>query len=228
MIGRFGLHFSRPTRIIAGRTTHTIAQGGEDMGKAGKLAVVAALVAATLATYLYYRSVWEHSKRLRAVRPGVLYRSGQMTAEGFAEAVERLGIRTVINVQDDFPDPSIRKAWGGSVRESELCRKLGVRYVALAPDLQPRTTPGGPRPLVIDEFLKVMDDPDAYPALIHCKAGLHRTGVLCAVWRREYDGWGAERAFLELKAHGFGDRACTISNDYVRQYVLEYRPRQKG
>jgi len=196
------------------------------MGKVGKLvAVAAALLGFTGLTYLYYRSVWEHNKRLRVVRPGVLYRSGQMTAEGFAEAVHALGLKTIINVQDDFPDPLIRKAWGGSIRESELCERLGVRYVALAPDLQPRGTPGGPRPLVLDQFLKVMDDPEAYPALIHCKAGLHRTGVLCAVWRVEYDGWGRDRAFLELKEHGFGDRACTGSNDYVRQYVLDYAPR---
>jgi protein tyrosine/serine phosphatase len=196
------------------------------MGKIGKLVLLPALLlASVLAGYLYYRSVWEHSKRLRTVKPGVLYRSGQMTAEGFAEAVQRLGIRTIINVQDDFPDPLIRKAWGGTVRESELCRQLGVRYVALAPDLQPRSTPGGPRPLVIDEMLREMEKPGTYPALIHCKAGLHRTGVLCAVWRMEHDGWSREQAYLELKAHGFGDRACTASNDYVRQYVLEYQPR---
>ena len=77
----------------------------------------------------------------------------------------------------------------------------------------------------IAEFLKLMDDPRTYPALIHCKAGLHRTGILCAVWRREYQGWSADQAFLEMKGHGFGDRACTGSNDYVRQYVLDYVPR---
>jgi protein tyrosine/serine phosphatase len=100
-----------------------------------------------------------------------------------------------------------------------------VRYIALAPDLQPRTTPGGPRPKVIDEFLKIMDGPDTYPALIHCKAGLHRTGVLCAVWRMEYDGWNNGQAFVELREHGFGNTACTRSNDYVSQYVLDYKPR---
>jgi protein tyrosine phosphatase (PTP) superfamily phosphohydrolase (DUF442 family) len=176
--------------------------------------------------YFYYRSIWEHTKRLRPVEPGVFYRSGQMTAEGFEEAIRRHKIRTVINVQDDFPDPLLRATyWGGRERESEMCERLGVRYVALAPDLQPRTTPGGPRPQVIDSFLATMDQEDVYPVLIHCKAGLHRTGVLCAVWRMEYQGWSAGAAYRELKAHGFGDRACTRSNDYVRQYVLDYQPR---
>jgi hypothetical protein len=189
--------------------------------------LIAALsVSFTVGLYFYYRTVWEHTKRLRAVEPGVFYRSGQMTAEGFEEAIRRYKIRTVINVQDDFPDPTLRETvWGGKVSESEMCRRLGVRYVALSPDLQPRTTPGGPRPRVLDEFLAVMDREDVYPALIHCKAGLHRTGVLCAVWRMEYQGWSNQMAFRELRAHGFGDRACTRANDYVRQYVLDYAPR---
>ena len=33
-------------------------------------------------------------------------------------------------------------------------------------------------------------------------------------------------ALRELKAHGFGDIYCTAANDYVRQYVLNYRPRR--
>ncbi|MGL4555823.1 MAG: fused DSP-PTPase phosphatase/NAD kinase-like protein [Gemmataceae bacterium] len=191
-----------------------------------RLLILASVALASLGLYASYRSAWEHTKRLRAVETGRLYRSGQMTADGFEDAVKRLKIRTVINVQDDFPDPVLTKgALGGREIESALCARLGVRYVALAPDLQPRRTPGGPRPKVIDEFLAVMDREDTYPALIHCKAGLHRTGVLCAVWRVEYRGWTAGAAFRELRAHGFGDRACTAANDYVRQYVLDYRPR---
>jgi protein tyrosine/serine phosphatase len=63
--------------------------------------------------------------------------------------------------------------------------------------------------------------------LIHCKAGLHRTGVLSAVYRMEYQGWTRAQAYAELKAHGFGDTYCTIANDYVKQYVLTYEPGQR-
>jgi len=40
-------------------------------------------------------------KRVRELVPGGGYRSGQMTVPGFREAVTRLGIRTVLNLQDD-------------------------------------------------------------------------------------------------------------------------------
>jgi tyrosine-protein phosphatase SIW14 len=176
--------------------------------------------------FIYFRWTYDHGKRLRTVEPGHFYRSGQMTAEGFRDAVRELGLKTIINVQDDVPDPALDSFWSSrTIRESELCRELGVRYVNLAPDLVERSAVPESHPGVIDQFLKLMDDPEIYPALIHCRAGLHRTGVLCAVYRMEYDGWSNLAAFQELKAHGFGEFACTAANEYVNQYVIQYRPR---
>src|SRR5262249_20318216 len=80
------------------------------------------------------------------------------------------------------------------------------------------------RPEAVDQFLALMDREDTYPVLIHCKAGLHRTGCLVAVYRMEYQGWSNLQAFREMKALGFGTFACTSANEYVRQYVLDYRP----
>ena len=73
-----------------------------------------------------------------------------------------------------------------------------------------------------------MDDPESHPVLLHCRAGLHRTGVLVATYRQEFDGWGPFAALQELKEHGFGDKAATAANDYIRQYVLNFRPRDKS
>jgi tyrosine-protein phosphatase SIW14 len=177
-----------------------------------------------------YRAVYAHGKRLRVVVPDRVYRSGEMTADGFADAFDRLGIRTVINVQDDYPDPELHQSFfsRSTVRESDWCARHGVRYVALSPDLISRRSVGTNHPTVIDQFLSLMDDERNYPVLIHCKAGLHRTGVLCAVYRMEYQGWSHDEAYEELKAHGFGDWVCTSANDYVEQYVLAYRRRPSG
>ena len=73
-----------------------------------------------------------------------------------------------------------------------------------------------------------MDDPASYPVLIHCKAGLHRTGILAALYRMEYEGWTREEALHELKAHGYGEFASTAANHYINQYVLGYQPRARG
>lgn len=177
--------------------------------------------------FIFYRFTYAHGKRLRSVVPGQVYRSGQLTTAGFREAIERLGIRTIVNLQNEYPDPELDNDFlgAGSTRESELCQELGVNYVFLSPDLIPRRQAETRQPKVIEEFLEVMDDPNNYPVLIHCRAGLHRTGVLCAVYRMEYQGWSPFQALDEVRRLGFGRFKCSSNNDYIMQYVLKYRPR---
>jgi hypothetical protein len=174
----------------------------------------------------FYRCVYVHEKRLREVTPGRVYRSGQMTADGFADAVARFGLRTFINLQDEYPDPDVRlyAVGGGTVKESELCRRLGVRYVFLQPDLISRRHVPAQRPEAIDRLLEILDDPNTYPVLLHCRAGLHRTGVMVAVYRMEYEGWGRRAALQELRANGFGEWDSQAANDYITQYILTYLP----
>jgi protein-tyrosine phosphatase len=179
---------------------------------------------------LYHRYQRTTFKRLKTVVPGKLYRSGQMTADGLRQTVRRLGIRTVINVQNEFPDPVLRRSFlnGETINESEVCNGEGVRYVALQPDLVPPCRIPAERPRVLGPYLALLDEPANYPILLHCKAGLHRTGILSAVYRMEYQGWSAAEALEELKNAGFGDSEATSANDYVYQYVLTYRPRVRG
>lgn len=176
--------------------------------------------------FVHFRSVYAHSKRFREVVPGRVFRSGQMTVEGFTEMIREHHIRLVINVQDDYPDPDVEHGFGSSetIKESELCKQLGVAYLFIQPNLISRRRIPAERPEAIDRFLSLMDDAANYPVLIHCKAGLHRTGVLLAVYRMEYQNWAPERALEEMKEIGFGQFACSADNDYVRQYVLTYRP----
>jgi protein tyrosine phosphatase (PTP) superfamily phosphohydrolase (DUF442 family) len=183
----------------------------------------------TVPPYLYYRAAYTHGKRLREVTRGVLYRSGQLTSSGFEEAIARYGIRTVINAQDEFPDPDLPRGYFDrrTCKESELCRRLGVRYVHLTPDLRPRRHVPEKRPAAVETFLALMDDPANYPVLLHCKAGLHRTGVLTAVYRMEYQGYSPREAIADLKLHGFGEFACSSANDYIKQYILIYRPGER-
>src|SRR5262249_60015663 len=110
------------------------------MSRRGQVLLVGALVGCFIVgCYAYFRAVYEHDKRLRVVEPGRYYRSGQLTAAGFTDAVRALGIRTIVNVQDEFPDPDLQLGPFSrkTIKESALCERLGVRYVWLRPDLQP-------------------------------------------------------------------------------------------
>ena len=175
--------------------------------------------------FVYYRATYAHAKRLRVVDPGRIYRGGQMTEAGFEEAIRRFGIHCIVNLQDEYPDPDLARGYFDrrTVKESDLCRRLHVKYVFIGLDTLPRRQVPPDRPRAVEEMLAVFDDPSNYPILIHCRAGLHRTGCMAAIYRMEYQGWTPERAVDEMRAHGFGDFACTAANDYVYQYVLTYR-----
>jgi tyrosine-protein phosphatase SIW14 len=196
------------------------------MARIVRWALVAAVVVLVAVMPLaYYRYAYAQGKRLREVDPGRVYRSGQLNADGFRAAHDQYGIRTVLCLRDDDPDPDVQLGFlpgSGTVKESELCRRLDMHFVFVAPDLVPRREVPARRPEAVERFLEVMDDPASYPVLIHCNAGLNRTGVMVAIYRMEYQGWDMPRAFRDTLDNGFGRSQCTVANDYVKQYVLTY------
>lgn len=194
--------------------------------------VLAGVVAAVVAVppVALFRANYAHAKRLREVTPGRFYRSGQMTAAGLRETIERYGIKTVLNLQHEDPDPVMPENWLGRPRvaESELCKQLGARYVLLTPDILPEPNDLTKSPPVVADFLKLLDDPTSYPILIHCKAGLHRTGRLTAIYRMEYEGWSTGDALRDLRANGYGFAMASEADDFIIQFVKNYTPRPKA
>ena len=177
-----------------------------------------------------YRAQYIHAKRFREVEPGRLYRSGQMTAAGFRETIDRYHIKTVVNLQHEEPDPLLPDNWlgKGKVRESELCKQLGVKYELLTPDLLPPGNQLTDVPPAVPKWLALLDDEANYPILLHCKAGLHRTGRLTAIYRMEYHGWGPGEALRELRANGYGYVAASENDEFVIQFIQNYKPRGKA
>jgi tyrosine-protein phosphatase SIW14 len=187
--------------------------------------VLALFLFVTATPIVFYRYVYTQNKRLREVAPGKVYRSGQMSVDGFTTAIRLYGLRTIINFQDEYPDPDLPLTpWSWTtIKESELCRQLGVRYLWMPPDLIARRCIPAERPRTLDRFLKLMDDPATYPVLLHCRAGLHRTGVMVAAYRMEYEGWSQGQALEELRDNGFTLWQSTSANDYITQYILTFR-----
>ena len=72
----------------------------------------------------------------------------------------------------------------------------------------------------VKRFLKIMRDPANYPVLIHCFAGIHRTGAYCAIYRMEFENWSNERAMAEMRAYGYADE-----HPDVFAYLENYRPK---
>jgi protein tyrosine/serine phosphatase len=168
------------------------------------------------AAYIAHRNA--HFRSFRAVEPGVLYRSGQLSQSGLERVLHAYGIRTVITLRD--PAASGKEPdWG----EEEFCRQRDIRYVRITP--RPWSSDdGGPAPVEagIQTFLRTMDDRTSYPVLVHCFAGVHRTGAYVAVYRMEYEGWSNKRALNELRAGGYTN---LDTEDDVRGFLENYRRR---
>lgn len=189
------------------------------------------LISAVGIPALYWRMHYDEHKRVREVTAGRFYRSGQMTEQRLREFIRQHGIKTVINLQDENPDPALARNFFGGPKtpESLVCQQEGANYILLSWEgdlgLIPReeATPEV-RPKVIDHFLEIIDREENYPILIHCLAGLHRTGRLVAVYRMEKENWTLGEAIQELKANGYGDRKCTIADDYLYTFFAHYKP----
>ncbi len=150
-----------------------------------------------------------------------------MTAEGFRETIQRYNIKTVINLQHETPDPHLPNNWlgKGTINESQLCSDLGVRYVLLTPDVLPEPNTVETPPPAVEDFLKILNDEASYPVLIHCKAGLHRTGRLTAIYRMQYEGWTVGEAIREALANGYGYHMASEADAFVIQFLQNYKLR---
>jgi protein tyrosine/serine phosphatase len=70
-------------------------------------------------------------------------------------------------------------------------------------------------------FRQVLADPANHPVLIHCYAGIHRTGTYCAVYRMDYQQWSNPEAIAELRSLGY----ATLDGDAdVLTFLERYRP----
>ena len=147
-----------------------------------------------------YRSVVSTKYRnLRVVEPNRIYRSGQMSVEGLAKTVQEHGIKTVVclrDERDDKPTPD--------TGEAAWCAANGVEHIVLSP-AQWEAQPGESSPPIepnLRAFLKVTTDESKQPLLVHCFAGIHRTGGYVAAHRIEVDGWTPDEAIREMRSMG--------------------------
>lgn len=167
----------------------------------------AALAVLVILVPLAHRSTTSVEYRnLRVVTPGVLYRSGQLSRCGFDRVVAELGIGTVISLRDSVD--------AGGCLDDEWkrmrCRGAGRTFVRLPPPDWNDPTDG-----TVREFLRLLASPTTHrPVLLHCFAGIHRTGGLCAAYRVSIQGWSADDAIAEMQS--IGTARTTFGEDLLR------------
>ncbi|MGL5094718.1 MAG: fused DSP-PTPase phosphatase/NAD kinase-like protein [Planctomycetia bacterium] len=140
--------------------------------------VAAAMIGIGVGAYKYF-----HWKNFAVVAEGKIYRSGQLQEHQLAKAIDKLGLKTVVCFNDEYAD-----------REEKLCKDKGIKFVYL-----PMHSDGRAKPEQYREALNLVGDPANQPALVHCYAGVARTGATIALYRMTVDGWTFDDAIEELK-----------------------------
>ncbi len=193
------------------------------MPRRGRFALAATVLALIVAAPLVYSSHQDyHLRNLRVVEDGVLYRCGQLTPAGLDRVCHDYGIKTIVtlraskrNVYDTPQD-----AW-----EEDFCAARNLKHVRIVPRVWGADETGEiPAEEAVQEFLAVMDKKENQPVLVHCFAGIHRTGTMCAVFRMKYNGWTVERAMEEMQLYGFSPEDM---HQHIGAYLRDFEKRQQ-
>ncbi len=119
---------------------------------------------------------------------GRIYRGEQPSKDEYSE-LARLGVKTVIDLREDFRSSS-----------RELAEAAGLTYVNIPIDGH-----GEPSMEQADTFLKTVDAAQG-PVYVHCAGGRHRTGSMVAVWRMSRNSWTIDQAYKEMLDYDFYTR----------------------
>jgi len=182
--------------------------------------VVLVLLMVAAAPFGYRAVVSTSYRNLRVVDDGVLYRSGQMSRAGFERVCRERGIGTVVKLREANDDKDVAQ----DTAQQQYCEGHGIAFLRFP---QADWSPAGgviPGDANVRRFVDLMADPAvAKPVLVHCFAGIHRTGPLVAAYRMEFNGWANEDAVAEMTSMG---TVRTTFADNLLTYLRTYTPRR--
>ncbi len=152
-------------------------------------------------------------RNFHIVRPGVLYRSGQMTKEGLQRILNDYHIKTVVSLRDGLSERDRA--------EEEFCKSEDIHFVRILPSRWGDEGGSVPVEAGVQRFRDIMRDPSNYPVLVHCYAGIHRAGSYCAIYRMEFEHWSNAQAIAEMKACGYTNLDDELD---ILGFMEQYRP----
>ena len=135
------------------------------------------------------------------------YRGAQPLPDDY-QSLKDLGIKTVIDLRNDPTD-----------YEKAAVEALGMRYVNIS-----MSGWKYPKTRQIEEFMKLVNDPETGKFFVHCKAGIHRTGVTGAVYRFENYGWDYDQAYKEMKNYNF---SSWMVHGLLKVFVKNYAEKKE-
>ena len=132
----------------------------------------------------------------------ILYRGGQ-PAESDYKALAAYGIHTIVDLRND------EEAFAKSAAEA-----AGLKYYNI-----PMDGVSAPSDEDVAKFLSIINYPSSGKIFMHCKAGIHRTGAMGAVYRIAHDGWDYDKTYAEMKNYEF---SAGLFHGALKSFVKKY------
>lgn len=144
-------------------------------------------------------------KRFAPVVEGRLYRSGEVSPAHLARLRADYGVRRVICLLN--PNAPVTQV------ERDAARRLGLEWHNV-----PLPGNGASTPADRERLLTLLTEPNAPPTLVHCAAGVNRTGLAVGLYRLRAQGWPLPDVMDELRSFGFEDEP---QHENLRQALAE-------
>jgi protein tyrosine/serine phosphatase len=136
------------------------------------------------------------------------FRGAQPLADDY-QSLKELGVTTVIDLRNDPTD-----------YEKSAVEALGMKYVNI-----PMSGWKYPKNQHIEQFLSIVNNPETGKFYVHCKAGIHRTGITGAIYRFTKYGWDYDKAYREMKNYRF---STGLVHGRLKSFVEDYAEKMES
>lgn len=141
------------------------------------------LVALSIGGFVLHLAVIHN---FQSVSAGKVYRSAQMSGDVLAEAIQKHGIKSVVNLRGEGGSA----AWYQS--EMDTTQRLGVQHFDFSLSASHEATDQE-----METILKAIDRAPK-PVLVHCKNGADRSGLVSALYLYGLERQSADEADKQL------------------------------
>ncbi|MGE0409728.1 MAG: protein tyrosine phosphatase, partial [Amphiplicatus sp.] len=147
------------------------------------------------------------------VAPGKMWRSFQPSPHHLQRWRDK-GVKTIVNLRGDAPSAYF-------LLEEEACAKLGLAFKVFR--VLSREAPGKD---VLNGARKLFREIE-YPAVMHCKSGADRVGLMSTLYLFYEEGWPLDKAMTHLSLrYGHVRQGKTGAIDHALEQYIVYARRE--